>query len=278
MRISAIGLDGSGIVSFQSHAHTDHFASGRIIYATKPTIYLSHLRNSKLYSEVKFGKKFYIGEFKAKLYPSGHMLGSSGIKIWIDIGTIYYTGDVKFEKLRTAEEIKIPKSDFLVIEATFGIPRFRFPKPREAEKIILGIVEDALDKGKTPVFSANPYGKAQELIKILNVHGYSAKIDGEISKVSKIYSKFGIKLKVDDDGEIVVSKKHGIKVSGFGNVKLSNHADFWELLEIVEKVNPEKVFTVYGYSEQFARILRAFGYDASSLDRNVDLWEVLNSL
>jgi Cft2 family RNA processing exonuclease len=42
---------------------------------------------------------------------------------------------------------------------------------------------------------------------------------------------------------------------------LSDHADFDELLELVERVRPKKVFSHHGYRE-FADILRARGHDA----------------
>ena len=42
---------------------------------------------------------------------------------------------------------------------------------------------------------------------------------------------------------------------------LSDHADFTELMELVERVRPKKVYSHHGYKE-FADILRAKGYDA----------------
>ncbi|AFK22341.1 MBL fold metallo-hydrolase [Pyrococcus sp. ST04] len=271
MLIGSIALDWKGNVAFQSHAHTDHFASAKIIFSTKETAYFSHLRNSKFYKIVKLGKRFYIGDYKAKLYPSGHILGASGIKIWLDEGTLYYTGDIKLEKLRTAKKAKVPRADFLIIEATFGVPMYSFPSPKHVEKIIIGEVEKSLDRGETPVFMANPYGKAQEVISILNAHGYAPKVDNAIKKVSRIYSKFGVKLKIDEESNVIVSSSRGIKVSGFGSIKLSNHADFWELVEIVERVNPETVFTIFGYSRAFAKLLRGLGYEAFPIKKGEDL-------
>lgn len=78
---------------------------------------------------MEFAKTFYIGDFKAKLYPAGHMLGSAGIKLWLENGTLFYTGDTKWFKLRTAEKSRFPKADVLIIEATFGVPSFTFPSP-----------------------------------------------------------------------------------------------------------------------------------------------------
>ena len=277
MLVNGIGLDSSARFTFQSHAHTDHFVSGKIIFATKATKFLSHLRKGGFYREVEFGKTFYIGDFKARLYPAGHMLGSAGIKLWLENGTLFYTGDTKWFKLRTAEKSRFPRADFLIIEATFGVPSFTFPTPREAEKKLIAFIEEAFDRGRRPVLYVNQMGKAQEVMKILDVHGITVKPSREILKVARVYSKFGIRFgNVERDGEVVLRSYRSPKVenslspweltvSGFGRLKLSNHADFWELVRIVEKVKPEKVFTVYGFANEFAGILRGLGHDSEPI-------------
>lgn len=274
MIIGNVGLDTSARFAFQSHAHTDHFVSGEVIYSTRATKFLSHLRKGGFYREIEFGKRFYLGDFKAKLYPAGHMLGSAGIKLWLENGTLFYTGDTKWFKLRTAEKSRFPRADFLVIEATFGVPHFTFPTPKEAEKKLIAFVEEALDRGKRPTIYVNQMGKAQEVMKILDVHGYTVKASREMIKVARVYSKFGVKFcNISSEGDVVLRSYRSpriedslspweLTVSGFGRLKLSNHADFWELIRIVEKVKPEKVFTIYGSAKEFARILRGAGYDA----------------
>ena len=283
MLIGKVGLDSSAKFAFQSHAHTDHFVSGEVIFATRATKYLSHLRKGGFYREVEFGKTFYLGDYKARLYPAGHMLGSAGIKLWLENGTLFYTGDTKWFKLRTAEKSRFSRADFLIIEATFGVPSFMFPSPREAEKKLVAFVEEALDRGKRPTLYVNQTGKAQEIMKILDVHGITVRPSREIRKVSRVYEKFGIRFNnISPDGDVVIRSYRSprsensvspweLTVSGFGGLKLSNHADFWELLRIVETVNPEKIFTVYGFAVEFARILRGIGYGALPIDRATDL-------
>lgn len=283
MILGNIGLDSSARFAFQSHAHTDHFVSGEVIFATKATKYLSHLRKGGFYRELEFGKTFYIGDFKAKLYPAGHMLGSAGIKLWLENGTLFYTGDTKWFKLRTAEKSRFPRADFLIIEATFGVPRFAFPSPKEAEKKLVAFVEEALERGKRPVLYVNQMGKAQEVMKILDVHEITVKPSRKMLKVAKVYSKFGIKFRnIEREGDVILRSYRSPKVensispweltvSGFGRLKLSNHADFWELMRIVERVHPERVFTVYGFAREFARILRGLGYDARPIDKDSNI-------
>ncbi len=287
MLVGKVGLDSSSRMAFQSHAHTDHFVSGEVIFATRATKYLSHLRKGGFYREVDFGETFYLGDYRAKLYPAGHMLGSAGIKLWLENGTLFYTGDTKWYKLRTAEKSRFPRADFLIIEATFGVPSFTFPAPREAEKKLVAFVEEALDRGKRPVLYVNQMGKAQEVMKILDVHGYTVRPSGDMVKVARVYSKFGIRFgNIASEGDVVLRSYRSprvenslspweLTVSGFGGLKLSNHADFWELMRIVEKVRPEKVFTVYGFAHEFAKILGGVGIEARSIGANSSLRDLL---
>ena len=287
MLVGKVGLDSSSRIAFQSHAHTDHFVSGEVIFSTRATKYLSHLRKGGFYREVDFGKTFYLGDYRAKLYPAGHMLGSAGIKLWLENGALFYTGDTKWYKLRTAEKSRFPRADFLIIEATFGVPSFTFPAPREAEKKLVAFVEEALDRGKRPVLYVNQMGKAQEVMKILDVHGYTVRPSGDMVKVARVYSKFGIRFgNIASEGDVVLRSYRSprvenslspweLTVSGFGGLKLSNHADFWELMRIVEKVRPEKVFTVYGFAHEFAKILGGVGIEARSIGANSSLRDLL---
>jgi len=46
---------------------------------------------------------------------------------------------------------------------------------------------------------------------------------------------------------------------------LSDHADHPELLETVERVNPQRVWLVHGFTREFASELRLRGRDARAL-------------
>ena len=51
---------------------------------------------------------------------------------------------------------------------------------------------------------------------------------------------------------------------------LSDHADFDELLELIERVGPKKIFTHHGYRE-FAETLRGKGLDATCAKKDAQL-------
>ena len=46
---------------------------------------------------------------------------------------------------------------------------------------------------------------------------------------------------------------------------ISDHCDFNELLEIVRYCNPEKIYTIHGFADYFAKRLRTMGYEAEAL-------------
>ena len=49
------------------------------------------------------------------------------------------------------------------------------------------------------------------------------------------------------------------------STSLSDHADHGELIEHVEEVGAEQVYTVHGFTEEFASDLRYLGRDALAL-------------
>lgn len=49
---------------------------------------------------------------------------------------------------------------------------------------------------------------------------------------------------------------------------MSDHCDYNELVQLVHKCNPKKIFTIHGFAYEFARILNNMGYNASPLDNH----------
>src|ERR1043165_1280917 len=49
---------------------------------------------------------------------------------------------------------------------------------------------------------------------------------------------------------------------------LSAHADCSELLEMVKRVQPKRIYTLHGFAADFAQPLRELGYDAQALSQN----------
>jgi DNA ligase 1 len=52
---------------------------------------------------------------------------------------------------------------------------------------------------------------------------------------------------------------------------LSDHADFPDLVELVKRVAPRRVFTLHGFAADFAAHLRTLGFDARALSEDEQL-------
>lgn len=50
-------------------------------------------------------------------------------------------------------------------------------------------------------------------------------------------------------------------------IPFSDHCDFDELLEVIKKSRPEKIFTVHGFQVEFAKYLNLLGYNAEPVNK-----------
>jgi len=256
-------------------------------------------------SILDFGESLELHDMRIRLYPAGHVLGSSMILIEKAGGSLLYTGDFKMQQSWTAEPIQIPPADILIMESTFGSPEYCFNDDREKLVDELArFVDDTLQWGGSPVVLAYALGKAQEAMKVLGDLGYSVRVFKSAWEMSRVYCDFGIEFKrcsqwdgtILGNNEVLVIPPHAKKyrsfqtlprartvlLSGWANNKarhrygadhaiaLSDHADFDELLEFVRTVNPTKVYCTHGLDE-FPAHLRKIGFDAKLLKPNDQL-------
>lgn len=52
------------------------------------------------------------------------------------------------------------------------------------------------------------------------------------------------------------------------SIPLSDHCDYNELIDLVKRCNPDKIYTVHGFVDEFAADLSQMGYDAQPLREN----------
>lgn len=110
-------------------------------------------------------------DIRLTLHNAGHILGSSIAHFHIGDGlhNIAYTGDIKFEKSRLLEpaSYKFPRLETLIIESTYGGVKDIQPSRKEAEKELIRIMNETINRGGKiliPVFSV---GRAQELMLVI---------------------------------------------------------------------------------------------------------------
>jgi len=255
---------------------------------------------------VGYREAFGIGELTVELLPAGHVLGSAQIRVQRDGLTVAYTGDLCTEPTLTAEPAEVAGCDVLVMESTFGSPRYVFPPKAVVLAQVRRFVDDALADGATPVLLGYALGKAQEILKFLGEAGYSCRAHPMVQAVNRVYEACGVPLpgvralgpEGPSPGEVVVAPPHlqrsgalarirnkrtavltGWAVEG-GKVRyrgvdasfpLSDHADFPSLVAYARATGARRVYTVHGYAAELARALRREGIRAEPLEEQRQL-------
>jgi Cft2 family RNA processing exonuclease len=277
-----------------SHAHGDHIAHHSKILCTPETARILSLRLKKPdYLTLPFFRKTKMNGNSVTLLPAGHILGSSQIYYETSEGSLLYTGDFRTKPSRTAESLTYQSCDVLIMETTFGSPRYRFPPRKEVEEELLTLVRHKLSRGTTPVVFVYPLGKAQEALHLLCHANLPVAVDYSILRYVYVYEKLGVKFgdyekfKPSDYRDKVVLlpimarknkqvekivDKFTIFLSGWGMdvnaakrfgvdavLPYSDHADFDELLNFVDRVHPQKVYCTHGI-DSFVAILKEKGY------------------
>lgn len=292
--------------SFVSHAHSDHIARHREVLCTPATARLMEARlgaGRRRLTTAAFGEAVPV-EFgcEATLHPAGHVFGSAQILLRAEQGTLLYTGDFKTRHGLAAEACATPRADVLIMETTFGLPRYVMPPAAETEAAIVAFCREALADGATPVLYAYALGKSQELVALLGGAGLPVMLAPAAFRIARHYLALGCPLppfaefdRQRHAGHVVISPpgealldwinpKRTAAVTGWaidGRTKyqygcdaafpLSDHADFNELLAFVAAVQPRVVYTVHGFTREFAATLRTRGTEAWALGRGNQL-------
>ncbi len=293
-------------LSFVSHAHSDHIARHERVIATAPTLRLMADRLGALKSPlaVPYNRPFELGPLVLELLPAGHILGSAQLRVTREDGTrIVYTGDLNMEPSLTAEPAQVAECDVLVMESTFGHPRYVFPPKEQVLDEIEGWVKANRAQGKASVLLGYALGKSQEVITHLVQRGHSVCAHKDICTMAELYAELGTpigKLRCFDglleDGEVVVvppHRKHSIRAlwprevavltgwamdpgvaSRYGAHRafaLSDHADFPNLVRYAKATGADHVMTCHGFAEELAQSLRDEGLCARAIHRPLQL-------
>ncbi|MFZ4774125.1 MAG: MBL fold metallo-hydrolase [Terrimicrobiaceae bacterium] len=287
-------------LAFVSHAHSDHAGRHEATIATPETLELMQARMGRLSGELHplaFGEEKKWEDFSIRLLPAGHILGSAQCLIQSAAGSLLYTGDFKLRKGMTTGAAESLTADTLIMETTFGLPRYIFPPAEAVIANILGFCRQAMEDRAVPVLLAYSLGKAQEVLAALSCAGIPAMPHKSIAALLPAYERAGFVFSgcrtwdPEQAGECVVicppsairslatiPRRRTAAITGWAidsstvyrmkcdaAFPLSDHAGYDDLLAHVENVSPKRVFTLHGYASEFARDLRALGIEAWSL-------------
>ena len=290
--------------AFISHAHTDHARRHKEALLTPQTLALiPESRRPRGWRMLGYNEPMRRGPATVTLHPAGHMLGSAQLFLEHDGTSLLYTGDIKLRQPGGIPPTHVPKADVLILESTYGRPHFRFGDPDSTVESIARWCRRALDSRVTPVLLCHALGKTEEVMLALSPYGFTFALEKRCAPCAREYVMAGRPLPewVELDGEaepgrVVIAPPAGkdevrrlgryrtALVSGWAKdadfarifgadatFDLSDHCDFDELMEVVERSGADQVYTVHGFTEDFARHLRKRGIRASALEATEQL-------
>jgi putative mRNA 3-end processing factor len=183
--------------AFFSHAHFDHLCRN---YSQTPMTSKTKVLTSRETSLLARVRGFPMSEINEeydgfRLLDTGHILGSKGLLIG---DNLYYTGDISARERAFMKSARVPKVQTLIIESTFGRPRFIFPSITDIIHKTNKIISEMFDKGIPVLLMGYPLGKAQLLTSLFG-HWEPFYIHDSVYELNGAYQKLGVPLK---DGDI----------------------------------------------------------------------------
>lgn len=260
-----------------SHAHSDHaIPNSGNIYTTRVTKQIMGIRfkNSlrSKFHEINFNETFYMNDVAITFFPAGHMLGSAMILMEFNKEKYLYTGDFKLQHDGSCEAIEMVKADYLITETTFANPGHSHPDP------VIEINRLNEISGQNILLGAYAVGKAQRLTQLVSTHCPEKKILAHhtISRFHEVYQNNGFdlgnwehytrqKFKKESNCIYILppnwfhryatkGDSYRVFATGWKNavhkcdsiLHISDHADWNDLLKMIDYTQPKIVFTLHG--------------------------------
>ncbi len=250
---------------------------------------------------LEFGESMEWNGATLTAFRASHILGAAQLLIQHEGERLVYTGDIKLRPPLCGEMTQTVACDRLIIESTFGLPIYRLLTREEAIEKIINFARNCLAENITPAFIGYPLGRGQEIVHVLCQAGIYTAVHGAIAKFIPVYQEHGYTFngwepydaKTTAGKALVVVPAHGSVLEASGKsvrlayvsgwaaldnararsgaeelIPYSDHADFNELLELVECSGARYVDVVHGYTAPFAHILRQRGYSAAAPQRD----------
>ena len=288
-----------------THAHSDHARAGSRSYLChRLTTPLLKLRLGDYpYQSLEWGESVFMNGVRVSLYPAGHIIGSSQVRVEYQGEVWVVSGDYKTENDGLSGAFEPVACHTFITESTFGLPIYSWKPQTEIFTTIQNWVEKNKAGGKTSVLIAYSLGKAQRLLSCLSGGSPEIFVHGAVWNVHQALVNAGVVLppvqKVELDapkelfkGKVVIAPSGADEspwirrfqpfevgvCSGWmqvrGNVRrrnadagyaLSDHADWRGLLSAIKATGAQKVFVTHGFQATLSRYLNEQGIEAAEV-------------
>ncbi|TVZ25967.1 putative mRNA 3-end processing factor [Gillisia sp. Hel_I_86] len=284
-----------------THGHADHSRWGHKKYITHHSNVpiIRHRLGEIVVTGKDWNESFTINGVKFSLYPAGHIIGSSQVRVEYKGEIWVFTGDYKMEDDGVAVPYEPVKCHSFITECTFGLPAFKWVHQQQVMADINNWWQQNREDGRTSILFGYSLGKAQRLLKHLDPSIGKIYTHGAIENMTEVLrSQLNMPetIRITRDtkkeelkGSMVLAppSAHGtpwirkmvpyVTASASGwmafrgarrrraidkGFVLSDHCDWQGLLQAIEGTGCEKVICTHGYTEIFSRFLREKGYDA----------------
>ena len=138
-----------------------------------------------------FGQPTAVRGLNVTLLPAGHILGSAQFFLETDAGTLLYTGDFKLRPWPLCRGDEWRRADTLIMETTYGLPRYRLPPTDFVVQQIVAFCRETLEGEATPVPLGYSLGKAQEILCSLAEANLQPMLHDAVYRMTRIYEQFG---------------------------------------------------------------------------------------
>ena len=192
--------------AFVSHAHSDHAAAraGETFTSHETRFLVEARRVEAIPGDVRIipwdgsvERRMTNGSTaRLSIAPAGHVLGAAQLVVDHPGGRFVYTGDYQSGPAATHAEGKPVACDELVIEATFGLPIFKWPDRAETLESMAAYCVARIEAGETPVVIAYALGKSQEIARALTSRRIPVVAHGAAMKVCVAYEALGVSVGV----------------------------------------------------------------------------------
>ncbi len=176
-----------------THAHSDHVGRHERWVTSPGTAVLCARRwNARDLEVHDFHAPWREGDATVTLLPAGHILGSAMVLVERTGLRVLYTGDFRLRPSATAETCRPVAADVLVMECTFGEPRYRFPDRAAVLDEVCDFIEETLAHDAVPVLLAYSLGKAQEVARVMGERGYAVALHASAWEMLEVYRELGV--------------------------------------------------------------------------------------
>jgi putative mRNA 3-end processing factor len=288
-----------------THAHSDHARWGNKYYLchddTKPI--LQQRLGPNTYQAIAWNEPVYMNGVRITLFPAGHIIGSSQVRIENNGEIWVVSGDYKLENDGLSGQFEPVKCHSFITESTFGLPIYNWKPQTEIYSDIQNWIRKNQQVSKTSVLIAYSLGKSQRLLPPIAEITDKIFVHGAVYNIHMALVNAGWKLpyvqrvtpetsKEELKGAVVIAPSSAegspwlrrfapyeigicsgwMQVRGNARRKnadagftLSDHADWNGLLQACKESEAECIYATHGFQSVFTRFLNEQGINAKEV-------------